>query len=398
MRPAALPRGFSLVELMISLVLGALLMLGLVQVFEASRITYKLSEGLSRVQENSRFAMDYLQRDLRMAGHMGCYSDQVRFLPGVLGFRSTFVAQTVPTNAQLETAPEPLQFQAAIQGFEAANTAPGDSLTLPAGGGAWAGSPALPAYVQGLTPAPMAGSDVVLLRYFTAESVPVRAATANTISVASAGWARLNEASGIANPGLFAVGSCQKAVAFQATAVSVAASGATITVNPTGLNRSDLSLETLKGSQLFRAESEAYYVALNAAGEPALYRARFTAAPGSGAVAVVGGRPEELVEGIENMQLIYGMDLTTDQTRAPSGYVARQDVARVIQPGGDRLPWRRVGMVQVAFLSRSTERAGVAPAVAVPSLLGLRVTPPGDGRYRSVYESSIALRNRLYGK
>lgn len=101
---------------------------------------------------------------------------------------------------------------------------------------------------------------------------------------------------------------------------------------------------------------------------------------------------------IENMQLIYGMDLTTDQTRAPSGYVARQDVARVIQPGGDRLPWRRVGMVQVAFLSRSTERAGVAPAVAVPSLLGLRVTPPGDGRYRSVYESSIALRNRLYGK
>ncbi|RDZ29251.1 PilW family protein [Lysobacter silvisoli] len=392
--------GFSMVELMVALALGTFLMIGLLQVFDASRITYKLSEGLARVQENSRFAMDYLQRDLRMAGHMGCVADQSRLLSlSNRGFRSAFAAQTWPTEAQLETTPEQLHFHTAIQGFEAANTAPGGALTLPAAA-TWSGSPALPAYVSALSPAPMAGSDVVVLRYFSAEGATVVSSLGNELSVETASWDGLVASGGVDAPGLFAVGNCQRAIPFQATSVARGGSRTTLTVAGAGLNRSDLTTETLEGSTLYRAESEVYYVALSPdGGEPTLYRARYTAAPGSGALGLVGGAPEPLVEGIENMQLIYGQDLQTSPDQPPTGYVARQNVAQAVQTGSDKRVWRRVGLVQVAFLSRSTERAGVVAQTAMPALqvLGVRVTPPADGRYRSVYESSVALRNRLYG-
>ncbi|MCY0536225.1 PilW family protein, partial [Klebsiella pneumoniae] len=73
--------GVTLIELLVALGIGALLILGLVEVFSASRTAYQLSTGLARSQENGRFALDILQRDIRMAGHVGCVNDQARFLP-----------------------------------------------------------------------------------------------------------------------------------------------------------------------------------------------------------------------------------------------------------------------------------------------------------------------------
>ncbi len=58
MRSRQTMSGLSLIELMIALTIGLIIMLGVVQVFAASRTAYQLSEGLARVQENSRFAMD----------------------------------------------------------------------------------------------------------------------------------------------------------------------------------------------------------------------------------------------------------------------------------------------------------------------------------------------------
>ncbi|KAG1390382.1 hypothetical protein G6F59_015225 [Rhizopus arrhizus] len=86
--------GLSLVELMVALVISLVLMLGVVQVFIASQTAARLSEGASRVQENARFALDFLERDIRMAGHMGCVNDQAhvsagfpRVHPGLRGAR-----------------------------------------------------------------------------------------------------------------------------------------------------------------------------------------------------------------------------------------------------------------------------------------------------------------------
>ncbi|MDO9107004.1 MAG: PilW family protein [Methylovulum sp.] len=61
--------GLTLIELMIAMLLGVFLIGGVVQIFVSSKQTYRMQEGLSRLQENGRFAMDFISRDLRMAGY-----------------------------------------------------------------------------------------------------------------------------------------------------------------------------------------------------------------------------------------------------------------------------------------------------------------------------------------
>ena len=61
-------RGFTLVELMVALALGVFLSGSVIAMFSASRATSADAEALSRVQENIRFASDFLIRDVRNAG------------------------------------------------------------------------------------------------------------------------------------------------------------------------------------------------------------------------------------------------------------------------------------------------------------------------------------------
>lgn len=66
--------GLSLIELMIAITLGLVLMAGVMQVFLSSRVTFSTHQAMSRVQETGRLAMEFLSRDIRMAGFMGCAS------------------------------------------------------------------------------------------------------------------------------------------------------------------------------------------------------------------------------------------------------------------------------------------------------------------------------------
>jgi type IV pilus assembly protein PilW len=68
-------RGLSLIELMIAILIGSFISAGLLQLFVSSRQTYRVQESLSRLQEEGRFAINFLSRDLRMAGYWGCISD-----------------------------------------------------------------------------------------------------------------------------------------------------------------------------------------------------------------------------------------------------------------------------------------------------------------------------------
>ena len=49
--------GLSLVELMVALLIGALLTLAVVRIFVGARASYTVTEDLSRIQENARFAI-----------------------------------------------------------------------------------------------------------------------------------------------------------------------------------------------------------------------------------------------------------------------------------------------------------------------------------------------------
>lgn len=414
-------RGVSLIELMVALAIGALLLVGLIQVFSASRMAYQMSSGMARTQENGRFAVDYLQRDLRMAGHMGCVNDQSRFLPGNtfgsrLALSSTFLTSSTSSNYS-EALYDALRFDRAIEGFEANGTAPGGSRTLTTtptlatAASAWA--PAVSTQIFNAMNAgagkPIVGSDVIILRYFSPNGAQVTGfapGTPTTMNVDSSQVAVLQE-SAATRPLLLGIADCMNAAVFQATAFSNAGA---ITVGSSGAT---FNRDTLSGNESFvvgqayvyRAEVVVYYVGLNAGGNPALYRMRFIGDNAGAPVAAPVAVKEELVEGVESLQLRYGQDSFTDIAARPSGNVGSSAVANALAgataPAGSyENSWRRVGLIQVGLVMRSSERAATEPrATGLPpmSALGVTFTAPDDKYYRTVYEDSIALRNRLFG-
>ena len=64
--------GFTLVELMVALVIGLFLTAGMIQVYVSNKHTFRFSESISRIQENGRYAVDFIARDMRMADFWGC--------------------------------------------------------------------------------------------------------------------------------------------------------------------------------------------------------------------------------------------------------------------------------------------------------------------------------------
>jgi type IV pilus assembly protein PilW len=69
-----LQRGFTLIEIMVSMVLGLVLVGGATGLILANRQSYRTNEALSQVQESARTAFELLARDVREAGISGCDS------------------------------------------------------------------------------------------------------------------------------------------------------------------------------------------------------------------------------------------------------------------------------------------------------------------------------------
>ncbi|MFC4727896.1 PilW family protein [Coralloluteibacterium thermophilus] len=393
-RPAV--RGVSLVELMVALAIGAVLMLGLVQIFAASRAAYQLSEGASRVQEGSRFAVDYLQRDLRMAGHFGCVNDQTHLLQGPATF--TLASATAGTEAAYNALPAHQQFHISMQGYEANGTGSGAARTLPATpsiGDASQWTPALPPEVAGRA---VAGSDVLALRFLAPDGVPVTgfnpgAGNAPTIGFDAERGPVLR--AGLAGtPQFLGVADCSFVTVFTSPGIAEGSSSVEAVV---GAGQLGFRNHFEPGNaQLFRAESIFYYVGLNPVGEPALYRLRYTG-PGSSEV-------EELVEGVETLQFAYGISGTS--ANRPTGYIGE------VHPAGSgglgnaatseaaAATWRLVGAVHMGLLVRSPNPAAVVRGEEGSEyhVLGVQLTPSaGDTRARNAYETTVALRNRLFG-
>jgi len=64
--------GFSLVEFLIAIVISLLLMVGVITAYLSQKKTYQLAQGLERMQENGRLATQYLRKEICMAGYVGC--------------------------------------------------------------------------------------------------------------------------------------------------------------------------------------------------------------------------------------------------------------------------------------------------------------------------------------
>ncbi len=402
-------RGLSLIELMIALLIGIIVLFAVVQVFLASRSSYQLSQSIARNQESSRFAMDFLSRDIRMAGHAGCTNDQSLLSGDATGptggnIRTLFLSEADRNTNNVSALAFPLRFDVAIQGFEAAGTSIGSTLNISGGfasGGAGNWSPALPAELSGLNP--VRGSDIVVLRFFSPEESAIEnfdLAGSPTITYPSEAVAGRTKVA-TEGHGLYALADCQAATVFQASAAPTATG---MLIAQAGLNKSGIGFAgkfdgavaySREQTALFRAETMAYYVRLNADGVPALYRTRWTTAPGT---AVITPVTEEMVEGVESLQMLYGED-SAAITDVPTGYIDQFSRADEIGGLASAARWRRVGSVKLSMLVRgvNTDRRAAEQARNSPVVNGVTVTVPADGQFRAVYDTTIALRNRLFG-
>jgi len=66
--------GFSLIELLITLVISVTVISGLFSIYLNTRVSQELTQANAQIQETGRFALEYLTRDIRMIGYNGCSS------------------------------------------------------------------------------------------------------------------------------------------------------------------------------------------------------------------------------------------------------------------------------------------------------------------------------------
>jgi type IV pilus assembly protein PilW len=74
-------RGFSLSELLVALLIGALVVAAALSVFLRSMSDYRLSDRTARLTDNARQALDLLEREIRSAGYWGL-TDQGAVIAG----------------------------------------------------------------------------------------------------------------------------------------------------------------------------------------------------------------------------------------------------------------------------------------------------------------------------
>jgi len=344
-------RGFSVVELMVAMAISLLLLTGVVSIFVSSKSSYETNERLSRIQENGRFALDTIMTDLRASGFVGC-ARQPNYLSTSLNSATTL---------QWNFLAGP------VTGFEST------------GASTW--SPAMDASI----PSPLSGSDVLAVRVPVRERLafPLSAnlgAATNSLQVAA------GSTNGVETGDIAMAYSCEAISVFQVSGYDPATGVISHAANAAGQTPGNAN-NTVNYSyrqavtQVVPVETVAYFIAPAArvtdatdpapAGTTSLWRRR-----GLGAA-------QELVEGIEQIQVLYGVDTNGDVI---------VDAYRTANNVGN---WNDVISVSVALLARSIEQYGVDTDQRTYTLLDVTVAAPADRRLREVFAATASIRNRV---
>jgi type IV pilus assembly protein PilW len=325
-------RGFSLVELLVALAVGSIIMLAFTIVFARnSRTQHDLEQTLRQV-EGARFSLDTLGEDVM---HAGYFSD---FNPDTLldapAYQTPDPCAVAPADQGWNTAATPIQMPVPLQGI-AAN-----------------------AIVSCLT-SRLAGTEAVVIR---------RAETGPTIT-----WATGN-ASNLYIQVARCTNDTQRLIA---EAVPV--------VNPEAvfnLRRADCATPN---NALRRLTQRTYYIAscndcAANDGIPTLKR-----------LEMIDGvlRRTSIAEGVENLQVEYGLDTNGDgqpDTFATSGSGVVDGVAPNV--------WQNVVTVRLHLLTRNTQPTpGYADTRTYQLGPDVTLAAPNDGFKRTLLTSTVRLHN-----
>ena len=335
-RTAVSQRGLTLVELMVALVLSLLLMAGVATMFEANKRTYRLQDGFSRLQENGRYALNTILRDLRGSGYNGCSSSAPNVLVNTLG------------NYPFDN----IHVGLPVDGFEA--------------GASGAHTPTLGSkFPGGSVPSPQEGTDVLTIRFSDGAGARVTQHDDKTDPLTTVGFANL-----AANT-FASVADCRDVSVFQIATVNT---GTGVITHGADLGK------RFNNAEVARITGRSYFIDdATTPNELALFRQDFGAAA-----------PQELVEGIEDLEVLYGQDTNGDLV--PDVYVTAQTVDAAAA-------WPSVVSVRITVMARTQPNATnqaqtYTPLPANPADAPAPVTDT-TGRVRQAFTATVALRNRL---
>lgn len=362
--------GLSLLELLISLTLGLLITVAVGWVYVSGLQTYRAQDSLSRLQEGARYAFEIMGKDLRMMGDAGCTGD-LSPSGAKAGLTSANVLNT-NTDWYKDL------FRRPLRGSN--DAAPTDACTT-----------------VGTAPCYIRGDSLTALRADISQEHIVQAhATAGA-------QITLDNATGISAGSLLVATDCSHAAVFQATAVAGAVVDHAVSGTPgnstINLGAGGVVHTYALGSRVYPLSAATYYIGTNPAGESALYRRVINVTP---ATVTASTGAEELVEGVEDMQITYGVDtdVTTDgqvNFVDPDGdgdpYLTAAQVESAAVPGATPdQQWARVVSVRISLLMRTAED-GLAPSAQTYTFNGASVTAT-DRRLRKVFTHVVKLRNR----
>ncbi|MET0048913.1 MAG: PilW family protein [Sedimenticola sp.] len=361
--------GIGLVDLLVAMLISLLLLAGIGQIYISSRAANEYADNLSRLHENARFAISVLTRNIRMAGHMPCapstltnalasgeFDDYLDFNRPLEGINQV--------EGKVDWTP------AAIEGT--------DAIKIIYSGDSEGGSYGVVSHATGSAslelnrPNPFPKGMVLMV------CDPLHGAVFQNAGV-SGGPSVIHEAGSDLTPG-----NCISALGYPGNC----SAGREYTFS--------------EGSRLAEVKARAFYIGRNKnSNGRSLYQRRLDFIepkdkhdpdnPGlPGKYRLIS---EEIVEDVENLQILYGIDSSADADITPDNYVKADAVT----------DWKRVVAVQLWVIastheplrSFTDEAAYGSESYPLGGEENVAIPAGAEEKYRVVLSSTIQLRNRV---
>ena len=352
--------GLSLVELMVAITISSVLLLGVSSVYLSTRTSNAVQDEFSRLQENGRFAIHTLIKDIRQAGYMGCFS-----------------LKTLQTNNNV----------AAGGGADPTYDFTADNALT--GHLGCAGSVCTPPTPTDLSPTGIINStQAITIRSTSSCSSKLTGNLGNK----TAEIKLTNNSCGFSKDDILMISNCKTSDIFKATSVSAAA-GKTTIAHAAGNISPKLIGDYGPDSRIMQWQLATYFIGPTI-GDPTSNSLWVNREIGNS-----GGVSTELVENVDDLQIDYYIDSrlsNPENTETPSANGFMNGADFLIALNNNDVQWSNVIAVRIHLLLTTRDNVAKlnAGAAATPyTFMGIPHIST-DRRYRREFTTTINLRNR----